>query len=81
MKIHINTDTRKNIIFILHIVVISIVITCSPPLIEPIICHTLSKPSITVSTPVCGFTETVPSISVVITKISIGITKHDATTI
>ena len=49
------------------------------PLVEPMICQTLSKPSMTVSTPVCGSTVTLPSIIVVITRIRIGITRQAPT--
>ena len=43
------------------------------PRTVPMICQTLSKPSTTVSTPVCGSIVTLPSSIVVITRIRIGI--------
>ena len=61
---------------ILHMLVMLISADELSPLAVPIICHVLSKPSITVSAPVCGSTETEPSIIVVMTNMSIGITRQ-----
>ena len=47
----------------------------SSPGSAPMACHTLSKASTVVSTPVLGSTETEPSIMVVMTSTSTGMTK------
>ena len=45
----------------------------SVSLSEPIISHVFSKPSMTVTSPVCGFVVSVPASEEVITRIAMGI--------